>query len=171
MTIAFWLLAAITVASALAVVLLRDIFRSALCLILSFVAVAGIYVTLNADLLAALQILVYVGAVAVLIIFALMLTREYRSGGMPGRTRAPAIVLSVALLATMVLAVVGTAWPRFAAAPDGSQAALDQSTAEPVAELLFEGGLAGGFLLPFEIAAALLLASIIGALVMARARE
>ncbi|GAI71044.1 unnamed protein product, partial [marine sediment metagenome] len=65
--IAFWALAVVGVAAALAVVLLRDVFRAALSLVLCFLAVAGIYVTLSADFLAAVQVLVYVGAISVLI--------------------------------------------------------------------------------------------------------
>ncbi len=56
--IAFWILAMVGVAAALAVVLLRDVFRAALCLILCFLTVAGIYVTLSADFLAAVQVLI-----------------------------------------------------------------------------------------------------------------
>ena len=73
--IAFWVLAIVGIGAALAVVLLRDIFRAALCLVLCFLTVAGIYITLSADFLAAVQVLIYVGAISVLIILAIMLTR------------------------------------------------------------------------------------------------
>ena len=68
--IAFWVLAIVGIAAALAVVLLRDVFRAALSLILCFLTVAGIYVTLSADFLAAVQVLIYVGGISVLIILA-----------------------------------------------------------------------------------------------------
>ena len=63
MEVAFWIIAAVTVAAALGVVLLRDIFRSALFLILCFLGVAGVFVLLSADFLAAVQVLIYVGAI------------------------------------------------------------------------------------------------------------
>ena len=80
--IAFWVLAVVGVVAALAVVLLRDVFRVALSLILCFLVVAGIYVTLSADFLAAVQVLIYVGAISVLIILAIMVTREVQQGSL-----------------------------------------------------------------------------------------
>ncbi|GAI40794.1 unnamed protein product, partial [marine sediment metagenome] len=73
--IAFWLLAVVGILAALAVVLLRNVFRAALCLVVCFLAVAGIYITLSADFLAVAHVLIYVGAISVLIILAIMLTR------------------------------------------------------------------------------------------------
>jgi NADH-quinone oxidoreductase subunit J len=78
--IVFWILAIITVAAALAVVFLRDVFRAALALILLFLLIAGIYVTLNADFLAVVQILVYVGAISILLLVGIMLTRDVHRG-------------------------------------------------------------------------------------------
>jgi len=78
--IAFWILALIMVGAALAVVLLRDVFRAALLLILCFFTIAGIYITLNADFLAAVQVLIYAGAIGILLIFAIMLTRNVKGG-------------------------------------------------------------------------------------------
>ena len=72
--IAFWILAVVAVMAALAVVLLGNVFRAALSLVLCFLVVAGIYITLSADFLAAVQVLIYVGAIAVLIILAIVLT-------------------------------------------------------------------------------------------------
>ncbi|MBM4448631.1 MAG: NADH-quinone oxidoreductase subunit L, partial [Chloroflexi bacterium] len=80
MTVSFWLLAVVAVTAALGVVLLRNVFRAALSLILCFLMVAGLYITLSADFLAAVQILVYVGAISVLIILAIMMTREVQRG-------------------------------------------------------------------------------------------
>ncbi len=99
--IAFWVLAIIGVAAALAVVLLRDIFRAALSLILCFLVVAGIYVTLSADFLAAAQVLIYVGAISVLIILAIMLTRDVQRGSLTNKLRVPAFVVAVLLLAVL----------------------------------------------------------------------
>jgi NADH-quinone oxidoreductase subunit J len=74
LTIAFWILAVVAVLAGIMVVSLKNVFRAALALILCFLTVAGIYVTLSADFLAAIQILVYVGAISVLIILAIMST-------------------------------------------------------------------------------------------------
>ncbi|PIU55205.1 MAG: NADH-quinone oxidoreductase subunit L, partial [Chloroflexi bacterium CG07_land_8_20_14_0_80_51_10] len=74
--IAFWIMAALAVGAAISVIASRDLFRAALLLVLCFFAVAGIYATLSADFLAIAQVLIYVGAVAVLVIFAVMLTRQ-----------------------------------------------------------------------------------------------
>jgi len=80
-TIAFWILAALAVFAALGVIVQKNVFRVAQALIVCLIAVAGIFVLLSADFLAAAQILVYVGAVSVLILFGVMLTKRRLSGG------------------------------------------------------------------------------------------
>lgn len=157
-TIAFWVLAATAVLSGLAVVGLHSIFRSALALILCFFAVAGLFVTLNADFLAAVQVLIYVGAVAVIIILAIMLTREVEHGNLANRMRIPALGVSVFFLAVAVLAAVGTSWPV-------SQIAPPEETAALLGTLLFGPQ---GFVLLVEIAALIILATIIGAVSITR---
>src|SRR5579871_6266471 len=77
--VAFWVLAAALVGSALAVVFLRNIVHAALFLVVVFGAAAGIYVLLNAEFIAIVQILIYAGAVAVLVLFAIMLTQNSMS--------------------------------------------------------------------------------------------
>ena len=74
--VAFYLLAAILVGSALAVVTLRNIVHAALFLVVVFGAAAGIYVLLNAEFIAIVQVLIYAGAVTILILFAIMLTQN-----------------------------------------------------------------------------------------------
>jgi len=156
--IVFWLIAAVAVGAALAVVLLRNVFRAALSLIVLFVAVAALYITLHADFLAVVQVLVYVGAISILIIVALMLTREVQQGSPSGKLRIPAIIVGVLLLGTLVFTAINTNWQLSATAP------LEQ-TIESIGMKLFGEG---GFLLPVEIAAILLLASVLGAIVMIR---
>jgi len=157
--IAFWVLAVVSVGAALAVVLTRDIFRAALFLVLCFFTVAGIYITLSADFLAGAQVLIYVGAIGVLIIFAIMLTRESRRGSPSGRLRLPALFIGLLFLVTMVFVVVSTDWYVIAELPT-------EPTTTAIAQALFSGE--DGFVLAFEIAAALLLAAIIGAIVLVR---
>ncbi len=108
--IAFWILAVVGVLAALGVVLLRSIFRAALSLVLCFLAVAGIYVTLSADFLAAVQILVYVGAISVLIILAIMLTKEVQRGSLTNRLRVPAFIVAVLFFGVVAFAIFQTSW-------------------------------------------------------------
>ena len=154
--IVFWILAAVTIGAALAVVILRDVFRAALSLVLLFLTIAVIYITLYADFLAVVQILIYVGAISILIIVAIMLTREVWRGNPSGKLRIPALVVSVLLLGTMVFTVVSTKWETSGEPPL-------QPTTEAIGSSLF-----GGFILPVEITAVLLLAAVLGAIVLIR---
>ena len=156
--IAFWILAIVGIAAALAVVLLRDVFRAALCLVLCFLTVAGLYVTLSADFLAAVQVLIYVGAISVLIILAIMLTREVQRGSPSNRLRIPAFVVSILFLGGVTFALLNTPWQVSVAPP------LEPTTSALAVKLFGEGG----FILAVEIAAVLLLAAILGAIVLVR---
>jgi len=156
--IAFWVLAIVGIAAALAVVLLRDVFRAALSLILCFLTVAGIYVTLSADFLAAVQVLIYVGGISVLIILAIMLTREVQRGSPSGKLRIPALVVAILFLGVVSFALINTPWQVSTLPP------LEPTTAALAGKLFGEGG----FILATEIAAVLLLAAILGAIVLVR---
>jgi NADH-quinone oxidoreductase subunit J len=156
--IVFWLLAVVTVGAALAVVILRDVFRAALSLVLLFLTIAVLYITLYADFLAVVQILIYVGAISILIIVAVMLTREVWHGSPPGKLRIPALVVSLLLLGTMVFTVISTQWETSGEPP------LQPTTAAIGTNLFSQGG----FILPVEISAVLLLAAILGAIVLMR---
>jgi NADH-quinone oxidoreductase subunit J len=155
---AFWILAVVAVVGALSVVLLRNVFRAALALVFSFVAIAGIYVTLSADFLAAVQILIYVGGISVLILLAIMLTRDVPQGSPANRLRFPAFIVALVFLGLVSYSLVNTGWPQSSAPP------LQPTTSALASKLLGEGG----FILPLEIAAVLLLAAILGAIVLAR---
>jgi len=156
--IAFWILAIIGVIAALMVVFLRNVFRSALSLILCFLAVAGIYFTLSADFLGAVQILVYVGGISVLVILAIMLTREVQYGSPSNKLRIPAFIVAIVFLGVVGYTLLNTPWQLSTAAP------LEPTTTSIASMLLGEGG----FILPVEIAATLLLAAILGAIVLVR---
>jgi NADH-quinone oxidoreductase subunit J len=155
---AFWIMAVVAVLAAMGVVFLRNVFRAALALVLCFITVAGLYITLSADFLAAVQILVYVGAISVLIILGILMTREVQRGSSSNRMKLPAFLVAVILLGIMVYTVTSTSWKIAGEAP------LSPTTA-PLALKLFSEG---GFILPVEIAAVLLLAAILGAIVIAR---
>jgi len=156
--VAFWVLAVIGILAALAVVLLRNVFRAALCLVLCFLTVAGIYITLSADFLAAVQVLIYVGAISILIILAIMLTREVQRGSPSNKLRIPAFVVAILFLAVVSFAVVNTSWQIAGIAPQ------EPTTAALAGRLFGEGG----FILPLEIASVLLLAAILGAIILVR---
>jgi len=161
LVIAFWILAVIGIASALGVVLLRNVFRAALSLVLCFISIAGIYITLSADFLAAVQILVYVGAISVIIILAIMMTRDVHRGSPSNKLRFPAFLVAVLFLGIMAFTIIKTPW-QIADAPP-----LEPTTAALAIELLGENG----FILPVVIAALLLLSAILGAIVIAREKE
>jgi NADH-quinone oxidoreductase subunit J len=157
-SIAFWILAIVGVAAALTVILLRNVFRAALALILCLMTVAGIYVTLSADFLAAVQVLIYVGGISILIILAIMLTREVQRGSPANKLRIPAFIVAAIFLGVMIFTLVNTPWQVSTLPP------LEPTTSALAGKLLGEGG----FILAVEIAAALLLAAILGAIVLVR---
>ena len=156
--IAFWVLAVVSVAAALAVVLLQNVFRAALTLVLCFVAVAGIYVTLSADFLAAVQVLIYVGGISVLIILAVMLTRDVQHGSPSNRLIIPALVVAALFGGVLIVTISSTPWLISGAAPVAP-------TTDALASKLLSPG---GFILAVEVAATLLLAAVLGAIVLVR---
>ncbi len=156
--IAFWVLAIVGVVAALTVVLQRNVFRAALCLVLCFMTVAGIYITLSADFLGIVQILIYVGGISVLIILAIMLTREVQQGSPSNKLRIPAFIVAILFFGVVAFTLLNTSWQVSTAQP------LAPTTSALASKLLGNGG----FILPLEIAAVLLLAAIIGAIVLVR---
>lgn len=156
--IAFWIVAIIGILAALGVVFLRNVFRAALSLILCLLSVAGIYVTLQADFLAAVQVLIYVGAISILIILGIMLTRDVPQGSPTNKLRIPAFIVSLLFFALATLAMVNTNWQL------GGSASEAPTTGAIGAQLFGEAG----FILPVEITPLLLLAAILGAIVLVR---
>jgi NADH-quinone oxidoreductase subunit J len=154
----FWVLAVVIVIAALAVLLLRDVFRAALVLILLFIAVAGIYILLSADFLAVVQILVYVGAISILVIVGIMLTRDVTRGNPSSKFRIPAIIVGILLLVILIYTIINTSWPMANGIPR-------EPTAEYLGKQLFGEG---GYLLAVELVAVLLLTAILGAIVLLR---
>lgn len=156
--IAFWVLAVVGVVAALAVVFLQNVFRAALMLMLGFMTIAGLYVTLSADFLAVVQVLVYVGGISVLIILAIMLTRDVQHGSPANKLQLPAFLVTALLLAVTVVAVLNGPWQVASLPP------LVPTTAALAAKLLSPDG----FILAVEISAVLILAAVLGAIVMVR---
>ncbi len=158
--VVFIILSAIAVGGALGVVLNRVLFRSALFLVLSFVGVAGFYVLLEVPLLAMVQLLVYVGAIAILIIFAIMLSRQAMTADDKALNDQWLLgwVVAGLLFAALVYVVVTVNWPVVeAAVPDNMILRLGQAFIN-----------ADEYVLPFEVASVLLLVALVGAVVIAR---
>jgi len=159
--VVFVICSLITLGAALAVVTSKNLFHSALFLVLSFVGVAALYVLLEAPFLAAVQILVYVGAIAVLIVFAIMLTRRLMAKDLVQRNTqwgwsALGAVLFFVALGLILLQVN---WPVVeAAVPEETISILGQD-------------LMGTYLVPFEVASVLLLVALVGSIIIARERE
>jgi NADH:ubiquinone oxidoreductase subunit 6 (subunit J) len=158
-SIAFWIMAVVAVGSALGVIILRDLFRAALFLVLTFLTMAGLFVTLNADFVAVVQILIYAGAISILLIFGILLTGQVQRGNPSNQLQAPAVFLGVLLTVTLVVAFLNT---NFRLAGDEPT----EGTTSALADSLFNS-----FLLPFEIASVLLLAAVIGAIVLAQGAD
>lgn len=151
--VAFWALAVLTVTAALGAALVRDLVRSVVCVVVSFIGVAGFFVLLSADFLAVAQVLIYAGAISVLLIFAIMLTPQAERNNAETFFRVPALLVSAALMATIAAVGLTTDW---AATGQG----LDE-TASVIGQALL-----GKYVLPFEIASVLLLAAMLGAIVL-----
>jgi len=159
--LAFYVIAISLVIGALAVVLLPRIVHAALALVFVFFMIAGIYVLLGAEFIAAAQVIIYVGAITVLLLFAIMLTqRSYApDSNPPNSQRGIAAVVATLLGLLLVLTLAGAVFPRSEVATPGGGTDVTRT----LGELLM-----GPFLLPFELAGLLLLAAMIGAIVIAR---
>ncbi|MCH8815851.1 MAG: NADH-quinone oxidoreductase subunit J [Chloroflexi bacterium] len=154
--VAFWALAIITIGSAFMVAAVRNLIHAVVFLVLSFLGVAGLYITLSADFVGVVQILIYSGAIAILVIFAIVLTPQAGRDNAETSMRLPAVVLS-GLVATMLgYASIDTNWsisdrPGF------------EETASAIGVALLDK-----YILPFEIAAALMLVAMLGAIIIVR---
>jgi len=164
-TVLFVILAVFTVVTAVLVIVQRNPVTSAIFLILTFFSLAGIYLLLHAEFIAAVQVIVYAGAIMVLFLFVIMLLNPEKEKRLVARNRlmrGVGILLGVALLLQIGLVfrevlLEGTRG-KF---PPEKVAALGNT--QVVAQLLFTD-----FLLPFEITSVLLLVAIIGAIILAK---
>ena len=196
--VAFWVVSVLAIGAAVLVVTLRDIFKAALFLALSLLAVAGMFVLLRAEFIAVVQVLIYVGAISILIVFAIVLVRDIPGGGRENHLYIPAATIAalVAALAIFVsfktdftsLDELEAASPLVAAAMtetydladpgddiEGRAVVLPEVRTGGTEEGVFSNttGTIGGlfirdFVLPFEAVSVLLLASMIAALALLR---
>ncbi len=154
--IAFWVFAAVTVGGALLVAAVRNLVHAVLFLVLSFLGIAGLYIVLSADFVAVVQILIYAGAISVLMLFAVMLTPLSARDNGESPYFPAAIVLSMLVVATVSFTIFGTDWSE---AAHGSFVQTSQAIGE---------ALLSPFVLAFEIASVLLAAAMIGAIVIVK---
>ena len=152
----FYILAALAVVSAFMVVTLKHLLHSALFLALTLFSVAGIYVLLNADFLAGVQVLIYVGAVTILMIFAVMLTYRIASKSIKqvNEQVVPAVLIALVFLALSLVMIFKTVWPLTALA----------LPKRPIFELGRQ--LLSTYVIPFEVVSLLLLVALIGVVVI-----
>ena len=159
--IMFVVLGLVTLGAAAMVVTTHNLLRSALWLVLAFFGIAGIFILLNAEFLAVVQVLVYVGAIATLIIFAIMLSRNVMDPKQPRFNDQWGVVAGCAAILFVILTAIVTrvTWP--VAAGEVSSAAIAQLGAD----------LIGPYVIPFEAASVLLVVAMIGAIIIAREKE
>ena len=182
--IIFWVIAISSIVAAIAVVQLRDLFRAALFLVVTLAGIAGLFVMLRAEFLAIVQIVIYVGAISVLLLFAVLTTRDVSYGNPSNKLRVPAAILALGLLTVLVFVSINTEWNLLSdvipepGSVDMSASAggtvLDPATIEQVKTVLQNTipGIADlllrDFVLAFEAGSVLLLAAIVAALALVR---
>ena len=145
----------------IAVVSMRDIIRCGLAMIVCFLALAGLYVTLGAPMVAAAQVIVYIGAISVLILFAIMLTQDKAA---PSRlvfqTQAVPAAISAIIVAVLVaMAAYSTDW--------GAATASVEIATDVLAHFIF-GKASPQYILSFEAVSVLLLAAVVGGVFLAK---
>ena len=158
-SVSFAILAVMMIGTALGVVLTSSIVYSAFLLGGVFISMAGMYLLLNADFVAMAQILVYVGAINVLILFAIMLVnkrQDFVTLPTAWIRKILTALVSVGLFALLSTMVLATPWPHSSATPASNSIVL-------IGEHFFSD-----FLLPFELASVLLLMAMVGAIILAR---
>ena len=158
----FYLMAFLVIFGALMMVANKNILYSALCMVLSFIGVAGIYATLQLSFFAVVQIMVYVGAITILIVFAIMLTRHPKGDiehtNPFSKTVVGAGVVSVGIAVVMAIAIRSLA---FITPPELADNLMQQIGIE----------MFGTYVLPVELVALLLLVGMIGAIVAGKEEE
>jgi NADH-quinone oxidoreductase subunit J len=158
--VVFWIFAALTVASAAVVVLSRTLIYSAFALLVTFFGVAGLYVLLGADFLAATQLLIYVGGILVLLLFGVMLTHKIYDLHLRSETTQllSGLIVAAGLFVILTALALKAEWPGVERAP--------APTTSGIGRLFLSD-----YLLPFEAASVLLLVALMGAAMIVRRRR
>ncbi len=161
--IIFYIIAFVMIIAAIGVATLKNIFHAALLLVMTLFCVAAVYILLSAEFLAAVQVLIYVGAVSVLLIFAVMLTSQLTNYNIKqsNEQSLPALLVSVCFIVIVIFAIVTNL--KVGGFPLVENPEIGGSNTAVLGELLMRD-----FLLPFEVVSVLLLAALIGAIVIAK---
>ncbi len=162
----FLAVSGLTIVAGILVVTLRNLFHAALAMMLSFLGVAGIYITLGAGFLAAAQLLIYIGAISILIIFAIMLTRRMmQAQDTPFNSQAGAGLLTAVLSFILLVFVITRLWRNeiFDSPPEVPTAIMNQIVVQLGADFVSPDA----YVIPFIVASMLLLAALIGAVYVA----
>ena len=157
----FYVFAAVTVLSAGVVVLARSLIYSAFALLFTFFGVAGLYVLLGADFLAATQLLVYVGGILVLLLFGVMLTHKLYDLDLRSEVTQflPGLIVTAGLFVILTVTAFRTQWKV-------GEGRLPAPTTREIGQHFL-----GQYLLPFEAASILLLVALMGAAMIVRRRK
>jgi len=158
---AFYILAALILGFGVLVITARSTVHSVLFLVADFLCVAALYVTLQAEFLAVIQVMVYAGGIVVLYLFVVMLVnlkRPPEAHSDPRRLGRLGVVMAAAVLAELV-AIFAVGWAK----PAGVEGALDPKNVEQIGRALYTD-----YLIPFELASILLLVAMIGAIILAK---
>ncbi len=169
--VAFWILAVMIVAAALGVVTLRNLFHCALCLGLVLLSVAGIFILNGAEFLAGIQVLIYVGATLVIILFAIMLSENITGERirLVSTNRLLGLVAGLFFVGLVAFFALSTQFPPHTSSIKDPVIAVLQEVQTDIAA--FGTLLLTKFILPFEFASVFLLVAMIGAIVIARTAE
>jgi NADH-quinone oxidoreductase subunit J len=158
---AFYILAALILGFGALVITARSTVHSVLFLVADFLCVAALYVTLQAEFLAVIQVMVYAGGIVVLYLFVVMLVnlkRPPEAHSDPRRLGRLGVVMAAAVLAELV-AIFAVGWAK----PAGVEGGLDPKNVEQIGRALYTD-----YLIPFELASILLLVAMIGAIILAK---
>ncbi len=156
--IIFIIFTIIVLGGGLGVVTTKNLYYMALFLSLTLSGMAGYFVLLDAGFLAAVQVVVYVGAIAILILFAIMLSRKLMTTNEPQTNRQTwlAAIVAPLLFLALLYVLINVAWPISTAAPAGN------------ALTLLGLSFLGSYVIPFEVVSVLLFVALIGAIILAR---
>lgn len=159
--IVFLIIAIISIASSIMVVESEEIFHSALFLTLMFLSVGGLFILLGAEFLAAIQVLIYGGAVVILVLFAIMLTKRgvAVSDRTPLHGKMPKLGIVAAFVFLLSLPILTTTWPT-------SYSTVQASSVTAIGNALFTE-----YVIPFEVVSIALLAALIAGIFLAKPEE
>ncbi len=198
---AFWVASVITIATAVLVVTVKDVFKAAVFLAGSFIGVSAIFFLLNAEFVGVVQILVYVGAVSILIAFSVMMISDVSRGSQPTRARYASVTISALVVAAIAITAYNTDWTQNEdlTNPDaiaglsgqfveeelesGDGRVRDAANLETAPDQVVQTGVLGDstgtigglllreFVLPFETVGLVIVAALIGGLAIMRPRR